>query len=132
VLGKDDDGLIEVRWIEGSKLGTKEKLPKSEFTEANIKWASISTLASFNGKWTGRSYQLKSAKWNEKYATILDKYEPHIDNIQHDIMCIKPRIASAKYNKSFCISTKLDDNAFRFEAAVKDDEIDINVNTITW
>jgi len=131
VLKKDDDG-IEVRWIEGSKLGTKEKLPKSMFTEGKIKWASVNKLVAFSGKWNGRYYQFKSANWNEKQAQLLDKYENHIDNVQHDIMCIKPKQASRKYDKSFCINTKLNNTLFKFQASIKDDNINIDVDATMW
>jgi hypothetical protein len=130
---KVNDDNIEVRWLDGRKSGVKEKIMKKTLTDKVVKWASTNTLASFDSKWNGQFYQLKKASWNEKSASLLDKLESHIDNIQHDITTVAPRTNGYKrYSRSFKVKTKIANNTLCFNSIVKDDNLNIEVKSTTW
>jgi len=125
------DDEIEVRWLSGDNAGEKEKLPKKEFKKKRIKWASINDLAMFDAIWTGKSYQLKSANWNEKCANILNKYENHIDNIQHDVISVVP-MTKGKYARSFKLNSRIDDTLLQFKTAINGNNLQIKVKSTEW
>jgi hypothetical protein len=129
---KVEDDSVEVRWLDGPRMGEKETLKKKEFSSTNIKWASTNLAASFDAKWNGKFYQLNNAKWNEKIANVLDQFESHIDNVQHDMTYVMPITKKNKYSKSFKITTKIASNTFKFNATVNNDNIHIDVNTTSW
>ncbi|MDO8640913.1 MAG: hypothetical protein Q7R33_05165 [Nitrosarchaeum sp.] len=130
---RGEDDIIEVRWLDGPKMGTKEELKLKEITEKNVKWASIiNNLVSFDANWTGKQYHVRAAKWNEKYASLLDKFESHIDNVQHDITSVTPTTKGQRYSKSFTIKTKFGNTLFKFNANVNTDNLRIDVNSISW
>jgi hypothetical protein len=129
---KIEDDAIEVRWLDGRKSGTKEKLPRKTLNEKIVKWASSNTLASFSAAWNGEFYQLKTAKWDEKQANALDRLEAHIDNVQHDITTVMPRKIGSKYGKSFNVRTKIGSDVLHFNAAVDGEKLDISVKSTTW
>jgi hypothetical protein len=126
----DDD--VEVRWLDGEKMGQKEILPKKDCKSDAIKWASADKIASFDATWNGKHYQVKKAEWNEKVANVLDQFETHIDNVQHDITCISPLANGKKYAKSFKIRTKIASTNFKFDAVVNNDDLHIDVNATNW
>lgn len=126
----DDD--VEVRWLDGQKMGQKEKLARKEFVDKNIKLASVTTLASFDAVWDGKKYQLRKANWNEKQANLLDKYETHIDNVQHDIVSIMPQCEGRRYSKSFNINTKFGNTTFKFISKIQDNNLHLNVESTTF
>jgi hypothetical protein len=129
---KVDDDSVEVRWLDGPRMGEKEILKKKEFSGANVKWASTNLAASFDAKWNGKFYQMNQSKWNEKIASVLDQFETHIDNIQHDITYVMPMTKRNKYSKSFKVMTKMANNTFKFNATINDDNLHIDVNTTSW
>ena len=129
---KVNDDNIEVRWLEGRKSGIKEKLVKKDLTNKSVKLASTNNLASFDAVWNGKFYQLKNAKWNEKNASILNKLEAHIDNVQHDITTVMPRTNGCRYAKSFELKTKIANNVLRFTSTVDKNNLSIDVKSTTW
>jgi len=128
----EDDDYIEVRWLDGDKVGKKENLLKKTLTDKNIRWASSHNLASFHSIWNGQHYQLKHAKWNEKVADVLDEVENHVDNVQHDIACVTPKTSGRKYSKPFTIKTKIGRNQIQFDSKVNNDDLQVEVNAICW
>lgn len=131
ILSNNDDS-IEVRWLDGEKVGQKETVLKKTLTDKNVRWASDHNLASFQSVWKGDYYKLKAAKWNEKVASILNEVESHVDNVQHDIACVTPRTAGKKYSKSFQIKTKLGRNQIQFDSQVDKDNLSVNVKATCW
>jgi len=129
---KIDDDTIEVRWLDGRRMGEKDILPRKDFKKVNVRWASSNIVATFNAKWNGNYYQINNSKWNEKIASLLDKYEDHIDNVQHDITYVMPLNKSCKYSKSFNVMTKYANTSFKFKANVNDSDITINVTATIW
>lgn len=128
---KVNDKTVEVRWLTGDKMGQKEEISKDEFTDKNVSWATVNELAKFSAVWNGKVYQLKTANWNEKQASILDQFESHIDNVQHDITCTMPML-KGKYAKSFGMITKFGSTILRFDAKVANEKLDLNVKAIQW
>lgn len=126
---KINDDTIEIRWLSGDKIGQKEELSKKEFKEDNVKWLIDKELAKFIAIWNGQFYQITKALWNEKYASVLDQFETHIDNVQHDITFNMPK-SNGKYAKSFDVTTKIGQTIFKFATKIVDDNLQINVNSI--
>lgn len=131
ILKLNDDN-IEVRWLTGMKMGQKENISRKEFKESNVNWATINELAKFAAIWNGKSYQIKTANWNEKFANILNEFENHIDNVQHDITCTIPKQNRKKYSKSFNVMTKYGSTILKFDAKVDNEKLDLNVKSINW
>jgi|GEM_PF-4448267 len=122
---------VEVRWLDGEKMGKKEKLPRKTFTDKNVNWAVTRDLVKYAANWNGKNYQVNEAEWNEKFASILDQYETHIDNVQHDITCLVP-LQKGMYNKSFNVTTKFANTTFHFNTKINDDNLNIDVKSTTW
>jgi len=131
ILRVDDDN-VEVRWLDGEKMGLKEKLFKRDYKQDNIKWASTNDLVSFDAKWNGKYYQVKKAVWNEKVAAILNEFERHIDNVQHDITCVMPQTKGLKYAKSFKVMTKFSNTNLKFNTTVNNDDLHIDVTALRY
>lgn len=128
---KLNDDSVEVRWMTGTKMGQKENVPRKEFTDS-INWATVNELAKFAAVWNGKIYQIKMANWNERYASILNEFETHIDNVQHDITCTMPKQNGQKYSKSFGITTKFGSTILKFDAKVDNEKLDIDVKSVNW
>jgi len=124
------DGEVEIRWLNGDKVGQKEKLPKKRFSDKDVKWMQIQDLVTFDAWWDGQKYQVKKANWNEKYASTLNEFESHIDNVQHDITCTMPKLRG-KYSKSFAVMTKFGNTTLKFDTSVKNNGLHINVQSAT-
>jgi hypothetical protein len=126
---KVNDNDIEIRWLSGKKIGQKEEIIKKEFQEDNVQWLINKELAKFDAIWNGQFYQIISALWNEKHASVLDEFENHIDNVQNDITFNMPK-SNGKYAKSFDVTTKFGKTIFKFATKIKDNNLQINVNSI--
>jgi len=129
---KINEDNVEVRWLDGEKMGLKDVLLKKDCKSDSIKWASTNKIASFDATWNGKQYQVNKAVWNEKVASVLDQFETHIDNVQHDITCISPLANGRRYSRSFKIKTRIASTNFKFDAAVKNDNLHIDVSATSW
>ena len=126
-----DDENVTIRHLDGSNMGKNETLPRSNFSKSKVKWASGNSIriASFEGQWVNNFYRLRTANWNEKVASILDRVEAHVDNVQNDITCVFPML-NGRYAKSFTVRSSSNNMNLVFNVTASNDKIRVDVDAV--